>query len=491
MMDEGYRRALYEAEEAFVEWCADLIREHPGESEQLLANYQFLKRGLKFLCSAQRISLDKLRWYAENALPLMNLVGDWNEAIAAIERAFENPFWEGAWVEGRNWLAWFYELQSRFEEAGRAAQQGLAVAGDLEDQEAGFEALMRLAKLQRTQGRYREALKLYAEAGRKEAAINRPALRAYLLNSTGLTHWHLGELEAALACLEQAESHAQDAGDQRRLAQILNNRGLVLSTLGSLEEAEGRLKAGLELAERIGDQREIGVLCGNLGEAFLHLGRLEEALWFEQKAERIATELGGPYRIAKAKIRLSGIWRQKGGKEDLLKARELAREATVIGLSKEELHHFEILGKSYEAVVESALGDGMRACELSEQALARMTQTPYFDGSQAEIFFHHFLVMQQWDPESGKAALRRAYWALKDEAGRIGSSSLREQFYERIPFHQRILQAAESAGVAPLASQSTSSDRAIAKRLSSSRSLDLSLDQISDLRQPSFDRDAY
>jgi tetratricopeptide (TPR) repeat protein len=436
----GIRRARQEAGEVLIQWCAELMRSAAGNEAKLVQFYPHLKESLFLLCSLHQKPLDDLRWYAERALSLMNLLGDWQGAIDAIEQAFADPRREQSWPEGSNWLAWFYELQARFDKAECAARRALAVALALNDSQAVFEATMRLAKLRRSQGDYEGALALYADAGKVEGVSEDQVRLAYLLSSSGLTHWHVGQWEAALDCLRQAEDAARQASERRRLAQILNNQGLVLLTLGSFEEAEERLRSGLAIAEDLGDQREIGVLCGNMGELYLHMDRLEEALYFEQKSETLASELGGPYRKAKAKIRLSAIWRAAGDRESLLKARDLAREAAAIGVAK-RLHHFDILGSSYEALAESLLGNGERAIELSSHALSALAEKSSFDGSRIEILFNHVRVLEEWDPVASGAALADACELLRQQADQIGDEDLRRKFLERVPLHRSVLES--------------------------------------------------
>jgi tetratricopeptide (TPR) repeat protein len=429
------------AKEALIQWCMDLMRNEPGNAAEQIQFYVQLRQCLFLLCSLHERPLEDLRWYAEKVLFLMNLAGDWQEAIGAIEQALADLSRQQSWPEGSNWLAWFYELQARFDEAERAGSRALAAALALNDSQAIFEATMRLAKLHRSQGDYEGALALYADAGKVEGVSTDQVRLAYFLSSSGLTHWHVGQWEVALDCLRQAEVAARQAGERRRLAQILNNQGLVLLTVGSFEEAEERLRSGLEIAENLEDRREIGVLCGNMGELYLHLGRLEEALHFEQRSETLASELAGPYRKAKAKIRVSAIRRAVGDRESLLQARELAREAVAIGKGKKGLHHFEILGCSYEALAESLLGNSKRARELSCHAVSVMTERLSFDGSRVEILFNHSCVMKEQDLAAAEASLREAWEVLRRQADGISNESLRRMFLERIPLHRSILEA--------------------------------------------------
>jgi tetratricopeptide (TPR) repeat protein len=218
---------------------------------------------------------------------------------------------------------------------------------------------------------------------------------------------------------------------------VLTNLGLVLMFLGRYEEALDRLQSGLKIAECIGDQREIGVICGNLDEVQLYRKELDRALFHQQQAHEKAVQMGSPYRTAKALVRLSRIWREMKTADALPRAAELARQAATLGAEK-NLHHFEIIGRSYEAVAQAGLQQRETAIVLSRQAVEILGEHEFFDGSRPEILFNHFLVAEHDAPSEAANALRTAYEVLMSDAGRIRDPAARERFLNGIELHRAI-----------------------------------------------------
>ncbi len=444
--DDLVREAFREAETALAEWGIELVKQGLGE-ELLASQYRKLIAAFERIDSCPRIAHADLKRFGDVLIPVMHRMGDWDIAVAALSRILAEATRQQQWPEGYNWLSWFYELDSRYDEALDAAQNALTHATAAANDAARFQALIRIAKIHRTQGRYQSALEYYAQAKEGAETVGDEGTLAYVLNSSGLTLWHLGELEAALASLEGALGRARALGDRTREAQVLDNLGIVKTALGCYHEALADLVAALQIAEAIKDKRETGIICGNLGEALIRLGRCDEALFYENRALEISEALESAYRIAKAKVRLSLIRRTTGGHEALQRARDLAHQAAVLGEEK-GLHHFQIIGHSYEAMACLALGEAQRAVHLSSRAVALLERCDDFDGNRAEIFFHSFLTRETADPGSAQDSLRSAYEELMAQANRIRVTALRERFLTGIELHRAIRQAAERLGIA-------------------------------------------
>jgi len=462
MMDEVARTIQGDvrlAGQASARWALDYAQAYQGEPKQAIE--QELPDDLVEVVDAVCDGLDAggegafapeaVEIYCRLLSDCLNLRAQWEVAKRALEKCVAAA--EGlplssakssllASLHGS--LAWFYEVSGDMASAKRAVWAGRKYAKKAEKLTLQIQSLNRLAKNLRTEGKYQRALGAYGGAKKLCQRTGDERMLARVLNSTGLTQWHLGELEAALVSLSSALRLARKVGDCRREAQVLNNLGLVLLTAGAWQQARLFLTRGLACAEAVPDLREQGLIQGNLGEVRLALENWDESCFYQMRAAGIASgpESPSPYRLAKAKVRLAVLWRTRGGPEGLEKARSLAHEASELGdRNPEALHHFQILGRSQGALACLALGEEETAERLSREAVELLRLYPQFDGSPAEVMFHHFQVLEKRRPDEAWAALQDARRLLAEQAGRIRSPRLRQRFLMEVPCHRAILAA--------------------------------------------------
>ncbi|OGD20372.1 MAG: hypothetical protein A2W03_04855 [Candidatus Aminicenantes bacterium RBG_16_63_16] len=88
---------------------------------------------------------------------------------------------------------------------------------------------------------------------------------------------NLGQMDEALAALEEAERLFREAGDQRGMAGSMNNRALVVAGRGDLAAAEKLFNAALAAYTSIGNKSGEALMEGNLGNIEYFRGNLAGA----------------------------------------------------------------------------------------------------------------------------------------------------------------------------------------------------------------------
>jgi tetratricopeptide (TPR) repeat protein len=173
-------------------------------------------------------------------------------------------------------------------ESARMARAAGTGSPAIEAEELALEALLlrdqrRLgeaaALLERVHAIYSGAGGGEAEGGDREAAD--PHLAGRALAHRAWCLYHLGQAEAALAALAEADRLVEEAREPRLALAVRQGRVWSALALGRLEEAETLFPAAMELARRLGDQAAFGQLLraeARLEAAGGEWGPVEKAL---------------------------------------------------------------------------------------------------------------------------------------------------------------------------------------------------------------------
>ncbi len=134
--------------------------------------------------------------------------------------------------------------------------------------------------------RYRDsALPIYEEIGDLVGQAN-------VLNNLGVTAYHEGRLETAIAVWQRSRLARETAGDVVGAATQMNNIAEALSDQGNLEAAEALLVAARRTFERTHSTVQAGIVVSNLGRLATRAGRLDEGEELLQSALDVMRELG-------------------------------------------------------------------------------------------------------------------------------------------------------------------------------------------------------
>lgn len=215
--------------------------------------------------------------------------------------------------------------------ASRLAEEGLALARRLDDQEAEASAVYVLADAARVQGDHRLALERFQAARGLFATLgNQPEL-GRSLRRIGDLYYFLGDYELALQryleALQHFERLARDDPKGKaplHLAHLEAGIGNVLRASGDFAGAQQYYEKALAAYEHLGFAAGISGATYNLGLIQQDLKQYEEALGFFERTRVAAAAIGDDYLLSLA-VASAGSAHMELGQLD--KADELIRQA--------------------------------------------------------------------------------------------------------------------------------------------------------------------
>ncbi|MEZ4316867.1 MAG: protein kinase [Myxococcota bacterium] len=218
-------------------------------------------------------------------------------------------------------------------------------------------------------GQSQAALDSIRQAERIASAVEDPGLESRVANQLGLRQRAAGELQAAQQSLERAASKAREAGDETSMPEILYQLGGIAWGTGDLPKCIQLWGQSLELATRIGDERRAAWANNGLGIGHTCAGdTMAGRRHFEQAAQQMES-LGmvgplGIIRVNLAEVYLStGILRKALSQIDraLAKSREVGHvHGIAVGLAW-RAYALRVLMRHEEAW--RTAQEGMRFCK--------------------------------------------------------------------------------------------------------------------------------
>jgi transcriptional regulator with XRE-family HTH domain len=190
------------------------------------------------------------------------------------------------------------------------------------------------ASFRRDQGRFSAALRLHSEALQK---ARREEAGTILLNQSA-TQVQMGDYQAALVTLAQAEPQLDGARQPRHLFGLKYNRAMSLCRLARAGEAEPVVREARRLADQLGNGLDLVRTRFLEGMADAGLGRTEAAI---EKLEQVCNafdERGHPYDFALVGLDLALLYREQGRWADI---RKLADR--MVGIFHERQIHRETI----------------------------------------------------------------------------------------------------------------------------------------------------
>ena len=156
-------------------------------------------------------------------------------------------------------------------------------------------------------GDFRDALAMGDDALAISEEIHNPSMvvRAYLFSA--LSHCGLGEYEAGLEFLAQAEELADKTALTTRPAELLNSKGWIYQEIFDLERSVRLNQLGVEVSRRQGEIESEANALVNLGVDHLWLGDPERAEQYFGEATSLLEKQFGGFRW-RWKTRLLAAW---------------------------------------------------------------------------------------------------------------------------------------------------------------------------------------
>ncbi len=310
-------------------------------------------------------------------------------------------------AEARSDLAYCYWREGAFDEARLMLTE---VISGKANQEIKAIASLRLALVEKTAGRYNDALRLYASAASLIEGTDNHTLKGKLHNGLG----------TLLHCVEFAGAsfHFEQAGHNRHCARVENNLGYLLFTVNKFKEAHGHLNRARRLFVDLHDLGAVAQVDDTRAKAMLAEGR-------DREAERLARssvktlERGGEQALLAEALTTYGVALARTGKNAL--ARITLQRAAEIAQTAGDL---EGAGRAQLSLIE----------ELGEQTAAKELVTIY--QSAAELF------KQSQDPSSIKRLVACASKVIESLGALIAAEeTIADQNWEGVSFKQQVVLA--------------------------------------------------
>jgi tetratricopeptide (TPR) repeat protein len=190
--------------------------------------------------------------------------------------------------------------------------------------------------------------------------------KATWMSKLGKSHYLLGNLRQAVEYIEQALAIHREIGDRSGQGKDLGNLGIAYNDLGEARRAIQCFQQALAIHQDIGDRHEEGRDLSNLGIINHDLGEVQRAIEFLQQALAIRQEIsdrrGEGADLANLGIAYATLGETRRAIEYYQQALAIDRE---IGDRRGEVADLGNLGLAH-----SDLGETQRAIECYQQALA-------------------------------------------------------------------------------------------------------------------------
>lgn len=272
------RAQLHEQFAAWLETHAnelplDMLAFHYGRSTNRAKQREYFRRAAD--AAAASFANDTAGHYYEQLLRLIE-PADQAEVLLALGGVLDRV---GAWNTA----------QQRFREAAAAAvgRPGLITA-----------ALQHLAVVERSMGRYDEAITLLSEARDAYDTLGDAAGWVRASNELGATLWLRGDYAAARTTLEHSLARAEAAADAPGMAKALHILGNVSGVVGDLELSTAQYTRSLALRRQLGDIYGIASSLGNLGLTAFEQGDYDRAEQLVEECHVLFSRLGSRRDIA-------------------------------------------------------------------------------------------------------------------------------------------------------------------------------------------------
>jgi CHAT domain-containing protein/Flp pilus assembly protein TadD len=245
-------------------------------------------------------------------------------------------------------------------------------------------SLTSMGRCLRSTERIQEARKAHEQALALAGALDARSLQAENLNLLGYIDVDEGELRRGLGRQLEALELVRQTGDRASDSGILNNIAYAYEQLGETQKALQYFQEALELARSLSNREAELIYLNNLGDSYRTLGDWEKAFELYQRAAALSRSSGNREIEAKILINLAVTYRRHLGQIE--KARSALDQALTLGreVNSREVQTFALVNlasleleakRPAEAVRYArkavALGGSLQKESLSRYALGR------------------------------------------------------------------------------------------------------------------------
>ncbi len=173
-------------------------------------------------------------------------------------------------------------------------------------------------------GDYRKAEEVTAKAARKARQRKAKILLARTLHLRSVTLGVLGELDEAQAALDESQNLFLEVGDRAGAARVLTNRAGLLGRQGDLAGAARAYREALSYHRSVGGRSMVSTTLNNLAGVVRRQGDVAGALEMLEESLAIARELGDLRRVPTRLNHLGMVYLELG---ELARAEAVAEQA--------------------------------------------------------------------------------------------------------------------------------------------------------------------
>ncbi len=332
-------------------------------------------------------------------------------------------------------------------------------------------------------GQYEKALEQFLSAADLFESAGAPRLRANVLIQIGSLHSELGRWEEALQYLEPGLSLSREIDAKREQAWALDNIAIVQACIGDYSAAMDHSREALSLAQTIGDRLREVTNLSNLALISAYVGDYHQAIEMGETALAVSGDIRYRSGEVMALINLGGFRRDSGQYEgalqDLAVALELVKQSrelilivdcyynlaktyclreqpgdegqtieyareTITTAEQTDLDHYQVLGRSWLAKGYLNQDNLDEAVVTSTQAVEHLEEIGAIEGSEEEVYFNHFRILQAAGQPQAAQALQKAEKLVHEKAEKISDPALCQGYLEQVPLNRQILRAAEN-----------------------------------------------
>jgi tetratricopeptide (TPR) repeat protein len=233
---------------------------------------------------------------------------DWEHAIAALERAYQNVTGKTAPVEEMTKtlnhveqvaLGWGYDsIGFSYLDIGKAVKaksyfERVRTIGQAQkEKELEAIAIGNLGLVSMTLGNAQQAIEYYEQALAIAREFGYLDVECTIHDHMGIVYNKSGDVQRASDYFEKALAIARRIGDRDGEGGILGNLGSLYLNPYDGRRAIGYYEQSLKIARDVGNRRVEGTALGNLGNAYLSLDEADRAIEYYNLALAVALQIG-------------------------------------------------------------------------------------------------------------------------------------------------------------------------------------------------------
>ena len=205
-----------------------------------------------------------------------------------------------------------YELALLYEDQGSFDLAREHLTATLEADPQNVTARLALGRVLIRSGQIEEALAPLNQAMSQAIQAGNQEAHAYALQALGVVYRRLGRLDEALKNVEESLAIKRKIGDQRGMAVSLSEIGYVQDLSGDTDAARESYQAALKISREIGDDLGVAQILVSLGDLERIQGNYDKALEYTREGLRIQIENGAEWRQAQTLHNIGTIYDQRG-----------------------------------------------------------------------------------------------------------------------------------------------------------------------------------